>query len=66
MLGQELSLSSLPTKQIQPAAALPSTEARALSTLVSLDTDVQPVGAQHTNLLPHWAQVDPDPACIMS
>ena len=44
MLGQELSLSSLHTKQIQPAAALPSTGARALSTLVSLDTDVQPVG----------------------
>ena len=44
MLGEELSFSSLPTKQIQPAAALPVTGARALSTLVSLDSDVQPLG----------------------
>ena len=65
MLGQELSLSSLHTKQIQPAAALPSTGARGLSTLVSLDTDVQPVGAPSTNLLSHGAQVDPASACIV-
>ena len=54
-LGQELSLSSLPTKQ--SAAALPSTGAPALSTLVSLDTDVlQPVeGPTHNQTAPQGA-----------
>ena len=54
MLGQELSLSSLPTKQIQPAAALPSTGARALSTLVSLDIDVQHAGGLTHKLTAPW------------
>ena len=54
-LGQELILSSLPTKQ--SAAALPSTGAPALSTLVSLDTDVlQPVeGPTHNQTAPQGA-----------
>ena len=56
MLGQELSLSSLPTKQSQPAAALPSTEARALSTFVSLDTNVRPAeGPAHNQTAPQGA-----------
>ena len=47
-------LSSLPTKQ--SAAALPSTGAPALSTLVSLDTDVQPVeGPTHNQTAPQGA-----------
>ena len=53
-LGQELNLSSLPTKQ--SAAALPSTGASALPTLVSLDTDVQPVeGPTHNQTAPQGA-----------